>query len=106
MYAINFPEYLEGTYVKFEITSGVSEQGGVYDFNVQFMVKALHPADSERLAIQIIEKLDKVTDEVFGDGAYQLILAKASSPQPYFVGTSEKGEHIFSTDFRLLTTKI
>lgn len=106
VYAINFPDYTEGTFVKIEIVSGVVEHGGVYDFNIQFMVKANHPAESERLALDILSKVDVLTNKEFNAGAYQLILAKASSPQPYFVGATENGEFIFSIDFRVLTTKI
>lgn len=106
VYAINFPEYTEGTFVKLEITSGVQEAGGVYDFNVQFMAKSHHPSDSEGVALDIINKLDMLTNTDFGDGAYQLILSKASSPQPYYVGETEAGEFIFSADFRLLVNKL
>lgn len=106
VYALNFPEFQEGTFIKLEITSGVEELGGVYDFNVQFMVKAGHPSEAERVALHIRNKLDMTTDKDFCDGQYQLILIKASSPQPYFVGESEIGEYIFSTDFRLLTSRI
>lgn len=106
VFVIKFPDYTEGTFTKIEITSGVYELGGVYDFNVQFMVKANHPSESERVILNIIDKLDMVTNKEFDNGAYQLILSKATSPQPYYVGESESGEFIFSADFRLLVTKI
>jgi len=103
---INFPEFKEGTFIKIEITSGIHEAGGVADFNVQFMVKSEHPAESERIALDIITKLDMVTDREFSNGTYQLILAKATSPQPYYVGETQNGEFLFSTDFRLLISRI
>lgn len=106
VFAINFPDYQEGTFTKVEITSGVQELGGVYDFNVQFMVKGQHPSESERVALNILDKLDMVTNKDFGNGAYQLILSKATSPQPYYVGETESREYIYSADFRLLVNKL
>lgn len=106
VYPINFPEYEKGDFVKLEITSGVQEAGGVYDFNIQFMSKSQHPSDSERISLDIIDKLDMLTNKDFGNGVYQLILAKATSPQPYYVGETETNEFIFSTDFRLLVNKL
>lgn len=106
VYPINFPEYQEGDFVKVEITSGVQEAGGVYDFNIQFMTKSKHPSDSERISLDIIDKLDMLTNKDFGNDAYQLILSKATSPQPYYVGETELNEFIFSTDFRLLVNKL
>lgn len=106
VFAVNFPEYKEGTYTKIEITSGVQEAGGVFDFNVQFMVKSEHPSDSERVVLNIINKLDMVSNKDFSDGTYQLILLKTISPQPYYVGETENGEFIFSADFRLLTSRL
>ena len=86
VYAINFPEYREGTYTKIEITSGVQEAGGVADFNIQFMVKSEHPSKSEGAVLNILNKLDMVTNKDFAEGTYQLILIKSISPQPYYVG--------------------
>lgn len=106
VYILNFPQYTEGTFTKFEITSGVQEIGGVYDFNIQFMVKSKEPSESESVALKIIDTLDMLTNTDFGAGKYQLILSKATSPQPYFVGETETNEYIFSTDFRLLVNKL
>lgn len=106
VYVINFPEYTEGNFIKFEIISGVQESGGVYDFNVQFMVKGQHPSEAEGLALNVLNNLDMVTDIEFNNNLYQLILSKATSPQPYYVGETEAGEYIFSLDFRLLVNKL
>lgn len=106
VYAINFPEYTKGNFIKFEITSGIQELGGVMDFNVQFMAKASHPAEAEKMALDILNKLDMITNIEFCENKFQLILAKASSTQPYFVGETTSNEFIFSVDFRLLITKI
>lgn len=106
VYAINFPEYKKGRFIKLEVTSGVQELGGVMDFNVQFMVKANHPAEAEMIALDIIDKIDMVTDVEFCEGKYQLILAKASSPQSYFVGETDSDEFVFSVDFRLLVSRL
>lgn len=106
VYAINFPAYTKGNFIKLEITSGVQELGGVMDFNVQFMTKANHPAEAEGVALNIIYKLDMVTDIEFCEGKYQLILAKASSTQPYFVGETDSDEFVFSVDFRLLVSRL
>lgn len=106
VYVLNFPEYQEGTFIKLEITSGVQELGGVYDFNIQLMVKSQHPSEGERVALDTIDKFDMLTNTDFGGGKYQLILSKATSPQPYYVGESDVGEYIFSTDFRLLVNKL
>lgn len=106
IYSINFPTATEGTFIKLEVTSGVEESGGVYDFNIQFMVKAEHPSTSEEVSIDLIEKLGLLTDKEFGAGKYQLILCRASSPQPLFVGIGEDGHYVFSSDFRILASRI
>lgn len=106
IYAVNFPNYTKGTFVKLEITSGISEAGGVQDFNIQLMIKSDHPAKAESLAHETILKLDMITDKLFDNDTYQLILARATAPQPVYVGETTVGEYIFATDFRLLTTEI
>lgn len=109
IYSINFPEFENGAFTKLEITTGVSEKGGVYDFNIQFMSKAKHPAESEEKALNIINKLDGITNRLFGNGAYQLILIKATSPQPFFEGiakTENTDDYVFSCDFRVLVARI
>lgn len=106
IYAINFPEYTKGQFIKFEITSSIKELGGVMDFNVQFMTKAQHPADAEKMALNILNKLDMLTNIEFAENRYQLILARAETTQPFFVGETTSGDFLFSVDFRLLITKI
>lgn len=106
VYALNFPEYTKGQFIKLEITSGIEEAGGVLDFNIQFMCKANHPASAESLAVEIMEKLDLKADVEFSEGKYQMIVIKASTPQPFFVGVSEKGEFVFSVGFRVLVAEI
>lgn len=106
VYAINFPDYKEGDFLKLEITSGVVELGGVADFNVQFMARATHPARAEALCLDVLNKLDKQTNKVFADGKYQLILAQAEAPQPFYLGQAENGAFLMSVNFRLLTTSL
>ena len=105
VYTLNFPECVEGEFIKIEITSGIEEAGGVLDFNIQFMCKANHPAKAESMAIDIIEKLDLKSDVEFGN-KYQMIVMKVSTPQPFYVGVSEKGEFVFSIGFRVLVAEI
>lgn len=107
IYAVNFPSFTKGNFVKLEILSGIVETGGVQDFNIQLMFKSEnHPAKAEASAIDCINKLNMVTNKEFADGKYQLILLRVSTPQPIFVGETQTGEFIFSVDFRVLTTKI
>ncbi|MDK0636893.1 minor capsid protein [Clostridium perfringens] len=106
VYALSFPEYSEDEAVKLEITSGVQEAGGVDDFNIQLIVRASHPARTEKICIDIIENLDKKTNRIFDSGKCQMILAKAEAPQPYYMGQAENGAFLMSVDFRLLTTTL
>ena len=106
MFAVNFPQLHEGEFIKLEITSGISTSGGVMDFNIQFMTKANHPAISASMCIELIKNLDLKSDIEFDDGKYQMIVMKASSPQPYYVGVTEKNEFIYSIDFRILVSEI
>lgn len=69
------------------------------------MCKANHPAKAESMAIGIIEKLDLKSDVEFGN-KYQMIVMKASTPQPFYVGVSEKGEFVFSIGFGVLVAEI
>lgn len=110
IYAINFPAYKETmkdeTFVKLEITSGIEEVGDVEEFNIQLIVKSKHPSSAEEVSLIILEKLDMLTNQEFAEGQYQLILSKASSPQPYYMGQSEENDSVFSVDFRLMVTRI
>ena len=107
VYSVKFPSYTKGTFAKLEITSGIVEAGGVQDFNIQIMCKSdEHPATAEALAIDVINKLDMITNKEFNDGKHQLILIKVVNPQPIYVGETTAGEFIFAVDFRVLTTKI
>lgn len=106
IYALGFPEYVDEKAFKLEITSGIEEAGGVLDFNIQFMSKAKHPAEAEEMLIDIINKLDSKTDIEFCNGQYQLIILKASTPQPFYVGQAEKGGFVFAIGFRVLAAKI
>ncbi|HBI7084838.1 TPA: hypothetical protein K8M77_000309 [Clostridium perfringens] len=106
VYAINFPNYKKGDFLKLEITSGVMELGGVDDFNVQFMARASHPAKAEQMCLDVLDKLDKLTNKEFNDGKCQLILAQAEAPQPFYVGETEDGAFLMSVNFRLLTTTL
>lgn len=76
------------------------------DFNIQFMTKSNHPSISETMCIDIMEKLDLKSDVIFGNDKYQMIVMKASTPQPFYVGVSEKGEFVFSIGFRVLVAEI
>lgn len=103
IYNLQFPEDCLGEAIKLEMTSGLIDSGGVKDFNVQFMVKAEHPSGAEQLALQLINKLHKVTNRYFGpDESLQLILCYCQTPTPSFVGELTSGEFVYSVDFRLL----
>lgn len=106
IYALHFPEYVEGSSVKMEFSSGVAGSGGVMDSNVQFMVKAGHPAEAETICLNILTGLDGVTNKEFKNGTYQLILCKATAPQPFYEGQLVDGAFLYSVDFRILATKI
>lgn len=70
------------------------------------MVKSSHPSYSEDVALDIIDKLDMLTNVDFNKNKYQLILSKALTPHPQYVGETELGKFIFSIDFRLLVNKL
>ena len=108
IYAVNFPAYKESEEVtcKLEVISGIEETGGVEEFSIQIMTKAKHPAKAEEVAVHLLETLDMATNKEFAKGNYQLILCKASSPQPYYTGETENHEFVFSSEFRVLVTKI
>lgn len=106
VYAINFPDYTEGDFLKLEITSGAMELGGIDDFNIQFIARASHPSRAEELCLEVLNKLDKLTNKEFNAGKCQLILAQAQAPQPFYMGQAEDGAFLMSIDFRLLTTTL
>ena len=101
IYPINFPDKADGTASKLEITTGMVEMGGVYDFNIEISVKASHPSEAEGICLDLINKLHKVTDVEYG--LYQLILCQAEKPYPFYIGQLENGEHLFTCNFRLMT---
>lgn len=108
VWALNFPQYSKdkNATVKLEITSGVAEVGGVADFNIQLMAKGVHPSQAELVCLEMIKKLDNSTNKIIAGGKYQLILAQAEAPQPFYMGQTEDGAFLMSISFRLLTTKL
>lgn len=106
IYNLQFPEDTIGEAIKLEATSGMIESGGIKDFNVQFMTKALHPSVAEQLAIGLVEDLHKVTNKVFNEGKTQLVLCYCQTPAPNFVGELVNGEYVYSVDFRILTSEL
>ena len=76
------------------------------DFNIQFMTKTNHPSISETMCIDIMEKLDLKSDVIFGNDKYQMIVMKASTPQPFYVGVSETGEFVSSIGSRVSVAEI
>lgn len=106
VFNLRFPDYTKGEFIKLELNSGVEEVGGVLDFNIQFSVKAEHPSKAEALALEIIYKLNGITNEEFCGGTYQLILLRATSPVPFYLGVSENDEYVYTVDFRVLATRL
>lgn len=108
VWALNFPEFSKekNATVKLEITSGVAEVGGVADFNIQLMSKGIHPSNAEAVCLDMIKKLGNKTNKIIAGGKYQLILAQAEAPQPFYMGQTEDGAFLMSINFRLLTTKL
>lgn len=101
IHPIQFPNIDEDCLVKLEITTGMIEQGGVFDFNIELGVKAYHPKSAERICINMINKLHKVTDREYKE--YQLILMLAEKPYPFFEGILDDGSFYFTCNFRVMT---
>lgn len=93
-----------GTETKLEITTGMVESGGIYDFNIEISVKAEHPSICEGICLDLINKLHRKTDIDFN--GHQLVLCQADKPYPFYVGQMETGEYLFNCSFRLLTAKL
>ena len=98
---IQFPDIKADSLVKLEVTTGMIEQGGVYDFNVELGVKSNHPKDAEKICIDMINKLHKKTDVEFNK--YQLILMLAEKPYPFYEGILDDGTYYFTISFRVMT---
>lgn len=103
IYPIQFPD-ITGTIAKLEITTGMVETGGIYDFNIEISVKSEHPSECERICLDLINKLHKKY-HVEHNG-YQLVLCQAEKPYPFYLGNMENGESVFSCNFRMLTSKL
>lgn len=87
-------------HIKLEITTGMMELGGMYDFNFEIGVKSEHPKDAERISLEIINKLHRQTDiEV---GKYQVVLVLAEKPNPFFEGILEDGTFFYTCNFRIM----
>ena len=98
---IQFLHNANGNQVKLEITTGMIETGGVFDFNIEMGVKAKHPKDGERICIDMINKLHRKSDIEHEET--QLILILAEKPHPFFEGILEDGMYYFTCNFRVLT---
>lgn len=103
IYPLNFPD-LPNDLVKLEITTGMSEVGGVFDFNIELGIKSDHPKEGERMGIDMINKFHRKTDVEYE--GHQLILMMAEKPYPSYEGVLEDGSFYFTCNFRVMTSKL
>lgn len=101
IYPIQFPTEAQKA-VKALISASEYEGAGVKDITIEVMTKAMHPAEAEELAYEVIEAIGAITDEDYLD--YQIILCRSMN-EPDFEGETEAGAYVFSCDFQLLVSK-
>lgn len=79
---------------------GASNRGSVYDTTLTITVRAGHPSEAERLSLDVISKLNLLTNQEVGE--YQLILIRTQSLIPQYLGKDAEGNHFYMNNFRVL----
>ena len=95
-----FPAESEDSGSQVEITSGGQVVGGKGDMNVQIITRDVHPAYAESKSLEIRSFLNDGTG--FSLGELQIILVKAESLFPFYLGTDDNGRHLFSENYKFI----
>lgn len=95
-----FPSDSPNAGSQIEITGGGQIVGGKGEMNVQIITRDVHPAYAESKSLEIRSFLNDGT--AFYLGEFQIILVKAESLFPFYLGTDDNGRHLFSENYKFI----
>lgn len=102
IYPLSIPTDAEDTCILLETGDGTDSRGDVADFMLLLTVRSKHPATSEALGLELLQKLKNVTNQTAGET--QIILISAQQKIPQFVGKDDNGFYYFETNFTVLAS--
>lgn len=98
----SFSDFADDDCIRFDIGQGGNDRGDVGEVVITLDTRALDPEKSERIALNMNDKLHDLTDKALGK--YQVIAVKRRRVYPRYLGADEKKRHYYSADYLLLLT--
>jgi hypothetical protein len=101
IYPLAFPASSPTEAMTVEV-GNASSRGSVYDTTLTVTVRAKHPSEGERLSLDVMKKLNLLTDRAIGE--HQIIMMKSQGIMPQPLGKDVKGNHYYMNNFRVLVS--
>lgn len=98
IYPLEYPLKAPDNAVLVDMQSNNSALSGVFDVNVQFKVREVHPSLAEETSYKIKDFLENKTD--FLVGSVQVVMVKSVNPVPLFMGKDATGLYLYSNNYR------
>ncbi|APT46583.1 minor capsid protein [Bacillus safensis] len=100
IYPLSFPASSPNRSMLVETGDGTQAKGVLSDFVLTITVRDIHPSKAEELAADVLERLHGITGEYIGET--YVVLIKAQSPLPAFLGKDEENRYFYSVNLRVL----
>lgn len=98
IYPLEYPLKAPDDAVLVDMQSSNPALSGVFDVNVQFKVREVHPSLAEETSYKIKGFLDNKTD--FLVGSVQVVMVQSVNPVPLYMGKDGTGLYLYSNNFR------
>lgn len=100
IYPIEYPLNSPVDSVIVNADSNTQITAGMFPAIVQVKVRDDHPSKAEETSYRFKNLLENKTN--FYIGSVQIVLVKSQNPLPLYVGKDEKGQYLYSNNFRFL----
>lgn len=104
MYPLAFPAdspNVPAEAILIETGNSTPTAGDLEEFILSLTVRAEHPVRAEALSLDIISRLNRLTNQTVGDS--QIVLIRSQQKIPQYAGKDENGRHYYTNNFRVLT---
>lgn len=98
IYPLEYPLKAPDNSVLVDMQSNNPAISGVFDVNIQFKVREVHPSLAEETSYKIRDFLENKTD--FLVGSVQVVMVQSVNPVPLYMGKDATGLYLYSNNFR------
>lgn len=98
IYPLEYPLKAPDDAVLVDMQSNNPALSGVFDVNIQFKVRDVHPSLAEETSYKIRDFLENKTD--FLVGSVQVVMVQSVNPIPLYMGKDATGLYLYSNNFR------